>query len=213
VCRQENDGERSTILEGERWWVMDKTDPQREEERLKVGREPSALTEWALRALKSELQKRGLELPEVEERVEDKPVVLRIYRDMPAAYVDQSILDSAGIRCYLQDSNVVRMDWLWSNALGGIKLIVGELDREDAEKLLSEKTRESFTVEGVGEYEQERCPRCGSRDVSCDELKKRIAGAGLLLGIPIAMMQRGWNCHACGHLWEVVEPGSAERHE
>ena len=40
----------------------------------------------------------------------NKPVILRKYRDMPAAFVEESVLDDAGIECYLQDDNVVRMD-------------------------------------------------------------------------------------------------------
>jgi hypothetical protein len=66
----------------------------------------------------------------------NKPVVLRRYRDMPAAFVERSALESAGIQCFLQDDNVVRMDWLWSNALGGIKLLVREKDAPDAAKVL-----------------------------------------------------------------------------
>lgn len=68
----------------------------------------------------------------------DRPVILQRYRDMPAAFVEMSVLEDAGIECYLQDDNVVRMDWLWSNALGGIKLIVREKDAADAEKILSQ---------------------------------------------------------------------------
>lgn len=68
----------------------------------------------------------------------DRPVVLRRYRDMPVAFVEKSVLEDAGIECYLQDDNVVRMDWLWSNAMGGIKLIVREKDAEEAEKILSQ---------------------------------------------------------------------------
>src|ERR1700722_5151611 len=68
----------------------------------------------------------------------DKPVILRRYRDMPEALVDKSILDGAGMESFLQDANVVRMDWLWSNAMGGVKLIVRENDAEEAEKILSQ---------------------------------------------------------------------------
>ncbi len=39
-------------------------------------------------------------------------------------------LDSEGLESFLADDNTVRMDWLWSNLLGGIKLLV---DPEDAE--------------------------------------------------------------------------------
>jgi hypothetical protein len=70
----------------------------------------------------------------------DRPVILRRYRDMPAAFVEKSVLEDAGIECFLQDDNVVRMDWLWSNALGGIKLVVRERDAADAERILSQET-------------------------------------------------------------------------
>jgi hypothetical protein len=113
--------------------------------------------------------------------------------------------------CFLYDENMVRVDWLWSNMLGGLKLVVRQNDVEDAERVLSGTPNEKFDVDGVGEYEQERCPKCGSMDVSCDELKKRIAGAGLLLfGVPIAMHQKGWNCHSCGHTWEVAGEGKTD---
>lgn len=68
----------------------------------------------------------------------DRPVILRRYRDMPAAFVEKSVLEDAGITCYLQDDNVIRMDWLWSNAMGGIKLLVRERDAEEAEKILNQ---------------------------------------------------------------------------
>lgn len=143
---------------------MAKIDPQKERERLaaayaamsdpelqKVGSDPRALTDWAFEAVRKEFNKRGLDwaardmpipskMAPVEAEVDsgNKPVILRIYRDMPAAFVEKSVLEDAGIECYLQDDNVVRMDWLWSNAMGGIKLIVREKDAEEAEKILSQ---------------------------------------------------------------------------
>jgi hypothetical protein len=188
----------------------------------KVGRNPGALTEWAFLALGEEMAKRGLDwtgkeltlsafLPKSKnveelnvEESEDTPVIVRQYRDMPQALTDRMILNSAGIDCYLFDENTVRLDWLWSNLLGGIKLVVRQKDADETEKLLSNAFSEKFAVDGVGDYEQERCPQCGSMEVSCDELKKRIAAAGILLiGVPLVMIQRGWNCHACGYSWDV----------
>ena len=49
------------------------------------------------------------------------------------------MLEDADILCFLEDENVVRMDWLWSNAMGGIKLVVRKKDAEEAAKLLSER--------------------------------------------------------------------------
>jgi len=93
----------------------------------------------AARQQLGEWQKLELPAPEEERGIDpkDRPVVLRRYRDMPAAFVAKSVLDNAGIECFLQDDNVVRMDWLWSNAMGGIKLWVREKDARDAEELLS----------------------------------------------------------------------------
>jgi hypothetical protein len=59
-------------------------------------------------------------------------------------------------------------------------------------------------VEGVGEYEQPHCPSCDSLDVSWKELKKNIACAGLLLGLPILIHEKGWHCHSCGRRWSGV---------
>lgn len=69
----------------------------------------------------------------------DRPVLLRRYRDPPEALVEKSALEASGIFCYLQDDNVIRMDWLWSNAMGGIKLFVRETDADEAERILSQQ--------------------------------------------------------------------------
>jgi len=114
--------------------------------------ESAGLTVWAFEDLREEMRKRGLdwvgkdahfsqdmERFKVSDDLGNRPVVLRRYRDMPAAFVEKSVLDAAGIDCFLQDDNVVRMDWLWSNAMGGIKLMVREKDAEEAERLLNQE--------------------------------------------------------------------------
>jgi len=67
-----------------------------------------------------------------------KPVVLRTYRDITEAMVDQTALESAGIRCFLFDDNLIRLDWFVSNAVGGAKIVVSEKDAAEAAKILSE---------------------------------------------------------------------------
>jgi hypothetical protein len=49
-------------------------------------------------------------------------VTLRQFRDIPAALLAKSILDSEGMECFLVVENTIRMDWLLSNMLGGMKL-------------------------------------------------------------------------------------------
>jgi hypothetical protein len=73
---------------------------------------------------------------------------------MPDAFLFSSVLDSAGIECYLADENTIRMDWFWSNLLGGIKLCVRKTDAGEASSLLEQGVPEKFDVEGVEEYQQ-----------------------------------------------------------
>ena len=67
-----------------------------------------------------------------------KPVVLRRYRDMTEAMVDRTLLESAGINCFLYDDNLIRLDWFVSNAIGGAKLAVSENDAAEAAQILGE---------------------------------------------------------------------------
>jgi hypothetical protein len=135
-----------------------------------------------------------------------EPVALRTYRDMTEALTDRMVLEGAGIECYLFDENMIRLDWLWSNLLGGLKLMVKKRDAEEADRLLGQSIPEKFDVEGVGQYEQPRCPQCGSMDVTYEGLMKRVAGAGLLLlGLPITVNMKGWNCHSCEHQWGIED--------
>jgi hypothetical protein len=63
-------------------------------------------------------------------------LTIRQFRDLPEALLAKSVLDSAGIECFLGDDNLIRMDWLWSNLLGGIKLRVRQEDALVASRLL-----------------------------------------------------------------------------
>ncbi len=130
-------------------------------------------------------------------------VVLRRFRDMPDAFLFGSVLDSAGIECYLADENTIRMDWFWCDFLGRIKLCVRKADAEGASSLLNEGVPEKFDVEGVGEYLQPRCPVCQSLEVSFRGLNKAVdytswAGLGAssqslgmqCLSTPMAGVQR-----------------------
>lgn len=65
-------------------------------------------------------------------------VMVKRFRDLPEAFVAKSILDSAEIASFLADENIVRLDWLYSNLVGGAKLMVRPEDLDEAAKLLAE---------------------------------------------------------------------------
>lgn len=178
-----------------------------------------SLTDVARAALRAEMLRRGMNAPPETRPVAEpmrisheppKPVMVGRYRDLSTALLAKSVLESAGIESFLADDSVIRLDWLISNALGGIKLLVRDDDASAARELLETSVPEKFEVEGAGEYEQPRCPKCGSHEVSLNELDKKIAFPSLLLGIPIPAVRHGWNCRTCGHTWEPEAESAAE---
>jgi hypothetical protein len=130
-------------------------------------------------------------------------VTIRQFRDLPEALLAKGSLESAGIEAVLTDENIVRLDWFWSNLMGGIKLNVDPENVEAANSILDRPIPENFDVSGVGEYEQPRCPKCQSLDVNFQELDP-AAYASLVL-VPVPFHRRAWRCHSCRAEWDDDE--------
>src|ERR1700675_1171392 len=112
-----------------------------ESELARLANDQRSLTEDALHMLASEFSRRGLQferqnLAAIADQEDVKLVILRRFRDLPEALLAKGLLDSAGIKCFLSDENTVRMHWMWSNALGGVRLWVREEDVRQAAELL-----------------------------------------------------------------------------
>jgi hypothetical protein len=120
-------------------------------------------------------------------------VILRQFRDLQDADLAKSALESAGFECYLRDDITIGMNWGWSDALGGVKLLVRKEDVDGARQLL-DQIPAGFNVEGVGEYKQPRCPQCQSLTIFFEGLGDR---------------QR--HCQSCGHAWEESDDGSSQK--
>ena len=103
------------------------------------------------------------------------------------------------------------MDWFWSNLLGGIKLYVRKADAETASSLLDPGVLEKFEVEGVGEYQQPRCPNCWSLEVSFRGLNRPVDYTRALLGGALPLHRSLWECDSCGHQWPESEGETASQ--
>ncbi len=66
----------------------------------------------------------------------DKITTIATYLHPFQAEVDRQVLEQEGIRTFLADENVVGANWLWSSAVGGVKLQVAESDASRATALL-----------------------------------------------------------------------------
>jgi len=130
-------------------------------------------------------------------------ITLQHFRDIPEALLAKGKLESAGIPCLLADGNLVRMDWLLSNAIGGLRLQVHQQDAEAARALLAEPIPPEFSEEELGElYQQPRCPHCYSLDIGFEKIDRFWTyGLWLLLQFPLPIRKDNWKCYTCGAEW------------
>jgi hypothetical protein len=213
---------------------------QMDGELKKVASQAGELTALAREALRAEMTKRGLSVAALDRTPVLPPpaptsvkvpfselpawldaelplrelITLRKFRDLPEALMAKGCLQSAGIESCLVDDNMVRLDWFWSNLLGGIKLQVREEDADVAASILNQPIPEDFDVAGVGTYQQPHCPSCESLEVTYQELNRPIAFVSAYLSVPIPLKRRAWRCHTCKAEWENDQPddGTTQTH-
>jgi ribosomal protein S27AE len=206
-------------------------DPEQERQRLSklyaemsdgeldaIAADSAELTDVARQALTDELARRrpgkaalaSTGAGQGHDSVELADVVsIRKFRDLHEALLAKGALDSAAIESFLVDDNMIRMDWFWSNLIGGIKLCVKQEDAEAALDLLEQSIPGEFEVEGVGQYEQPRCPKCRSLDIVFEHLNQPVAWVSAYVLAPIALHRKRWVCHSCGEQWRETEDNGA----
>jgi len=164
-----------------------------------------SLTGPAQAALRGEFARRGMEPPAIEDPVEfvsQRLVTVRRYRDTSEAIVARTVLESAGIFCFLRDENLVRMDWQVSNFIGGLSLQVRPEDSEAAMELLSQPVPESIAFQAEAEFVQPHCPRCGSINITFEGRNRSAAiAATFMFGLPLPLGGDSWRCGTCGRRW------------
>ena len=129
-------------------------------------------------------------------------VSIRRYRDLSEAIVARSLVESAGIFCFLQDENFARLEWQISNLLGGIRLQVPAEDAEAATELLDQPVPDSFPFEGADDYQQPRCPKCQSADITFEGSNRKAALASLYcFALPLPLGTSSWLCNQCECRW------------
>ena len=112
--------------------------------------------------------------------------------------VDCSALQGAGINASLADENLVSPNWLYSNAVGGVKVMVPASQFEEARAVLDTTavTVSGQPNPGAGE---DVCAQCGGTEFELHEQGKRMTAlTWLTLGLPLVPVRRSRRCRACG---------------
>jgi hypothetical protein len=113
----------------------------------------------------------------------------------------KSQLESAGIPAFVADEYTVGMNWLYSNALGGVKVQVPESLASEAQQILAAETGPSVT----DEYDAEICPKCGSKNTEVFLDKRSTFLTWALLGLPLLLPTEKKRCNDCKHRWMSSE--------
>jgi predicted RNA-binding Zn-ribbon protein involved in translation (DUF1610 family) len=150
-------------------------------------------------------------------------------RDPTQAHIVRLQLENAGIPVFLADENLIATDWMFSFAVGGVKVQVPAPFADRAKALLVEAERNAHLHADDHQAEVEQaamdsvdedsaafasnesaavaCPNCSSDDAYRDRDKRRLVAfiSILLLGLPAlipGLDRNRYVCGKCGHHWK-----------
>lgn len=115
-------------------------------------------------------------------------------------YIDAHIilgkLQAENINCWLQDEHTVSINPIWTNAVGGIKLMVAKEDEERAALLLQE-----MEAERKNNF---KCPKCGSNNIELVSTPRKASNwVSALLSFSVGSYAiatgKVYHCFSCGY--------------
>ena len=155
-----------------------------------------------------------------------KLITVAVFSQAFEAHISRARLEACGIPAFIRDEHTITTNWLYSNALGGVKLQVRAPDAsrasrvlaEDASAALSQLTHEqalcvqprlsagadAHLPASLPGAAVTLCPQCGSRETHYETFSRRLVFLSvLLLGIPLPWLSRTWRCDSCGFNWKM----------
>lgn len=115
------------------------------------------------------------------------------------AQIARAKLDSEGIPAFVADEQTINMQWLYSNAMGGVRLQVPDVFVGQAIELINEDSSEAVEKEQGNDVVP--CSVCGGTDKEPYQKGKRRAFLVFLgLDFPLFPVKNTERCRACGHI-------------
>lgn len=122
------------------------------------------------------------------------------------AHIAKASLKGAGIESVIADEYTVNTQWLYSNAMGGVRLMVNAADIEIATSILNTDFSQAVIQSQETEDVKNTCPHCGSEELSpYTKGKKPAFIVFLLLGFPLFFFKHGYKCKNCDAFIEKEE--------
>jgi hypothetical protein len=115
------------------------------------------------------------------------------------AHIDRAKLECEGIPAFVADEHTINMQWLYSNALGGVRLQVAERFCDAALRILNED-RSNVLADQEG-TDTSACESCGSSNTEFFQVGKRLAFLVFIgINFPLFPTRDAVKCNDCNHV-------------
>mgnify|MGYP005855037097 CR=1 FL=1 len=120
--------------------------------------------------------------------------IIASYTKMEDAHLAVSKLEGSGVEAWLRDEATANLYWLYSNAIGGVKVEVADEDVERAREILELPKEASGLIQ---------CPHCGSEHTSVRQMNLLFALGLIFLNLILPHRKNKADCLDCGETFEV----------
>ena len=144
------------------------------------------------------------------QEVQDKWINIIAFTYPHEAHLAKCLLESSDIKVIIKDEYTVQVNNFYSNAIGGVKLLVEQAQVENALSILKEggyikepsQRSKTKRMRFSAEY-KEKCPYCESTNIIKKKKYSYAVFCILLLGFPILFHKKTYFCFDCSNEWEI----------
>lgn len=151
-------------------------------------------------------------------------ITVGTFGEVYQAHMFRTFLAENNIESFIADEHIVTANWLYTNAIGGLRVSVRHVDAPTARQLLNEHQQmlrgevepidwgainPEWADDALPEDKNSTkpnkyaCPKCACTQAHYEAFDRRLVFFSiLLLGIPLPFLSRTWICDRCGHRWK-----------
>jgi hypothetical protein len=126
------------------------------------------------------------------------------------AHLAKCLLESFGINVIIEDEYTVQVNNFYSNAVGGVKLLVEETQVENALSILKEGEyikpqyqKPKIKFEKFSSEYKEKCPYCESTNIIKKKNWNYAKFIVMLFGLPTPFCKKKYFCFDCDNDWII----------
>lgn len=130
-----------------------------------------------------------------------KIITIREYFNPNNALLDKTLLNAFGVTSFIQDDNLIRMNWFYTIAIRFVKLQVYSMDFEFADSLLKTRFNDlnNIDINDSDFY----CPKCKSENAEFKKFPWYMTFLSFVfIGFPFPFFKKLWICNNCGYSWK-----------